>query len=503
MASQFFSCSTGGKQAEYDVLDGFGQTKAGVGNATSYMERHWDTWITEADFEKMASMGINTVRLPIGYWSAGPWFTRNSPFNAYADVYYYSWRYVARAINWAAKYNIGVLIDLHGAYGSQNGQPHSGLSDGNIQFYNDYNMNLTTQLLLWITQELADVTNIVGIQLLNEPQDRSNLWPWYTSTMNAMRKIAPTMPLYFHDAFNLNKGAAFVAGRSDFVVQDHHSYYVYTSADTSLSAKGHIKAINGGIKTWMEQQSDIARRNVIVGEWSCALAPSSLSKSSDKTGDQTNFCTDQEEVYREAEAGWTFWSWTMENCDNNGGWCFQKAVGTYLPSTFDSWGLASKTAQFWANNAKSKTSLSALTATIGKLALPALPSTTSSAKVNQVMDEARIGMVLPATGKRSQPVGSLVGRAGEVIRAERRASSSTSQFASQSGWSDGFKSARIFASSAGLSRIGYGQQYQMDSFAARLASGRVAKADASAYNATFTQGFLAAEKLIAEAIANA
>ena len=28
--------------------------------------RHWDTFITEADFANMASMGINTVRIPIG-----------------------------------------------------------------------------------------------------------------------------------------------------------------------------------------------------------------------------------------------------------------------------------------------------------------------------------------------------------------------------------------------------------------------------------------------------
>lgn len=28
--------------------------------------RHWDTFTTEDDFAKMVSLGINTVRLPIG-----------------------------------------------------------------------------------------------------------------------------------------------------------------------------------------------------------------------------------------------------------------------------------------------------------------------------------------------------------------------------------------------------------------------------------------------------
>lgn len=111
MTPSLFDCATGGKSAEYDVLDGFGQSPDGVANATSYMQRHWDTFIVEDDFKRMADMGINTVRLPIGYWSVGPYFTRDSPFQAYQQVYELSWRYVARAINWAAKYDIGVLVE--------------------------------------------------------------------------------------------------------------------------------------------------------------------------------------------------------------------------------------------------------------------------------------------------------------------------------------------------------------------------------------------------------
>jgi len=332
--------------------------------------------------------------------------------------------------------------------------------------------------------------------------------------LRTLSSLHPLSPLYiterrdkllYHDAFQLKKGAAFVAGRTDFAVQDHHSYYVYTSADTSLSAKGHITAITGSIRNKMTKQSSIARRNTIVGEWSCALAPSSLASSKNKSRDQFNFCNDQEEVYRETEAGWTFWSWTMDNCENNGGWCFQQAVGTYLPSTFDSWGLPSKTAAFFNLDTTASSGLSTLKSNIAKFALPTLPSSLSTAKVNMVNDEARIGMVIPSTSKRDQGAwrqqssGSFASRASELIQSEKRASS-TSSFASASGWSDGFKSARIFASYGSLSRLGFATQYQMDSFAARLATGKVSKSDATAYNTTFTQGVLAAESLIAQAV---
>ena len=36
--------------------------------------------------------------------------------------------YIDKAVEWAAKYNMSVLIDLHGCPGSQNGQVHSGKS---------------------------------------------------------------------------------------------------------------------------------------------------------------------------------------------------------------------------------------------------------------------------------------------------------------------------------------------------------------------------------------
>ena len=42
---------------------------------TDRLRDHWNTWITEGDFEEMASMGLNTARLPSeskqpGYWEA-------------------------------------------------------------------------------------------------------------------------------------------------------------------------------------------------------------------------------------------------------------------------------------------------------------------------------------------------------------------------------------------------------------------------------------------------
>lgn len=41
-------------------------------------------------------------------------------FESVSAAYVNSWPRVVRAINWAEKYGLGILVDLHGAPGSQN-----------------------------------------------------------------------------------------------------------------------------------------------------------------------------------------------------------------------------------------------------------------------------------------------------------------------------------------------------------------------------------------------
>jgi glucan 1,3-beta-glucosidase len=66
----------------------------------------------------MSISRLNHVRIPIGYW-------------AYYDVrpgepFIQGQRdYLLKAISWAQTYNIKVIVDLHGAPGSQNGHAMS------------------------------------------------------------------------------------------------------------------------------------------------------------------------------------------------------------------------------------------------------------------------------------------------------------------------------------------------------------------------------------------
>lgn len=167
MTPSLFLCAGGPQVAELDIAYGWGSQEA----ARSVLERHWDTFITQEDFDNLAKIGINTVRLPIGYWSLGPGFLGGTPFEPVADVYRNAWSRVLRAIGMASQAGVGVLVDLHGAVGSQNGQPHSGISDGATSlFTSPDNVAKTLEVLRFLMQQLSYVTNVVGIQILNEPQ---------------------------------------------------------------------------------------------------------------------------------------------------------------------------------------------------------------------------------------------------------------------------------------------------------------------------------------------
>lgn len=37
-----------------------------VPNAAQILQNHWDTWVSLADFQKIAAAGFNTVRIPVG-----------------------------------------------------------------------------------------------------------------------------------------------------------------------------------------------------------------------------------------------------------------------------------------------------------------------------------------------------------------------------------------------------------------------------------------------------
>ena len=78
---------------------------------------HRAEYINERDFATIKSWGLNSVRIPVPYFIFGD----RAPFIGCIDE-------LDKAFNWAEKYGLTILIDLHTAPMSQNGFDNGGIS---------------------------------------------------------------------------------------------------------------------------------------------------------------------------------------------------------------------------------------------------------------------------------------------------------------------------------------------------------------------------------------
>ncbi|THG97588.1 hypothetical protein EW026_g4424 [Hermanssonia centrifuga] len=460
MTPSLFTCASGDQISELDIAYGWGSTTA----ARAVLERHWDTFIQNSDFQYLASIGINTVRLPIGYWSLGPDFCQGTPYANVADVYQNSWPRVLRTINMAEAAGIGVLVDLHGAPGSQNGQQHSGISDGNTGLFDDpAYINQTMAVLTFLTEQLADVSNVVGIQILNEPQNVPSLEDFYTTAINTMRQVsseAARLPLYIHDGFDLERFSEYVAARTDFVVQDHHSYFVFTPSDDSEPASQHTSDIQNGIAATLASASNQQRRNLVVDEFSCALTDQSLQGESDPGETRREFCTGQMQVYANATAGWSFWAYRKEQCEDDPGWCFTAAVGNALPSTFFSYGIATTSQE-----PSQLPDMSALADGMSPPSMSAQSTAQSPYDSTPYPGYDSANPSVPPPFRRMIQSRQKLARTSDNLTKRDEDNTGAIQQTMTRGYSDGFLTAKIFAL-YGMSKLGFTGQYIVDSMAA-------------------------------------
>ncbi len=122
---------------------------------------YMDNFIREEDFANIAQIGMNCVRLP---------FTYRNIADMEANTSDESFHYLDWALDMCEKYHLYAIVDLHGAYGSQNMDHHSG-DDSQFNLYgNDKNEELTIKLWKAIAERYKDRKIVAAYDLLNEPR---------------------------------------------------------------------------------------------------------------------------------------------------------------------------------------------------------------------------------------------------------------------------------------------------------------------------------------------
>ena len=165
---------------------------------------HWESFYNQDDFYNIKNSGINTVRLPVGFWYFAEISNVSSIYLIPRESIYDINHPITKYISYANNANLYVILDLHGAPGSQNGFDNSGKTTKDPQpdnwgqhwIYDDnhvngtINTNIAMIKYIQYLQTEFNIDNILMIELLNEPWlgiDISLIKKYYVDSITQIR----------------------------------------------------------------------------------------------------------------------------------------------------------------------------------------------------------------------------------------------------------------------------------------------------------------------------
>jgi len=214
----------GGPQSPREIED-LTTELIGPDKAAAFWRAWRDTYITEADLDRIHKAGFNSVRVPI-HWKL------------FASDDAEGFRLVDRLVQWARKDAIYVIIDLHCAPGGQTGTNIDD-SDGYPWLYTSPESQAQT-IAVWrrIAKHYADEPIILGYDLLNEPiphfpqlqRYNADLEPLYKRIAMAVREVDTNHVLILGGAQWDSNFKVFGPPFDSNVVYTFHKYWTATDA---------------------------------------------------------------------------------------------------------------------------------------------------------------------------------------------------------------------------------------------------------------------------------
>ena len=308
---------------------------------------HRAEYITERDFTRIKALGMDAVRIPVPYFIFGD----REPFIGCIHE-------LDNAFNWAEKYGLQILIDLHTAPDSQNGFDNGGICGVCKWSQQPEEVEFELTVLERLADRYGRRKGLWGIEILNEPileemwetMNVAERYPaadpekakgskgnsmvfirnFYIEAYDRIRKYMPEDKyVVFHDAYTLKAWKDFMReDKYKNIVLDTHQYLMFAEMQgCNQTVEGYIKYIESIQKDIEEMEQYFP---VICGEW-CLF--NSLAAGYDTKGGKTVLNgiegTDREnvsmkqkkEIYNavakaqlkawKAGSGYFFWNWKL------------------------------------------------------------------------------------------------------------------------------------------------------------------------------------------------
>lgn len=211
---------------------------------------HRSEYITERDFVTIRKMGMEAVRIPVPYFVFGD----REPFIGCVEE-------LDKAFNWAEKYDLKILLDLHTAPLGQNGFDNGGICGVCRWSKSPEEVEFVLHVLERLAERYGNRKGLWGIEVLNEPItenawklfDVPNRYPakdqkmaegsepntleflrgFYLNAYDRIRKYLPEEKyVVIHDGFELLAWKDFMREEKYVnVVLDTHQYLMMAESD--------------------------------------------------------------------------------------------------------------------------------------------------------------------------------------------------------------------------------------------------------------------------------
>lgn len=263
---------------------------------------HRSEYITERDFVTIKSWGLDAVRIPVPYFIFGD----REPFIGCVEE-------LDKAFNWAEKYGLKILIDLHTAPEGQNGSDNGGICGVCKWAKNPAEVEFELTVLERLAKRYGEREGLWGIEVLNEPalegiwetMDMQKRYPpadekmaegtgpisnefikkFYIDAYDRIRKYLPEDKyVVIHDGFDLKMWKDFMRDdKYKNVVLDTHQYLMLAEMKgCEQTVEGYTKFVEENFKKEIEEMQEYFP--VICGEW-CLF--NSLACGCDTKGGQS------------------------------------------------------------------------------------------------------------------------------------------------------------------------------------------------------------------------
>ncbi len=244
-------------------LERFGEEKT-----KELWDAYRENWWSEADFENCAAMGMNVIRLPFTYMTVD--FAAVESYDLAGEQFDFT--ALDAFVDAAAAHGMYTILDLHGAYGSQNGQDHSGetIDDvSDVDYYSNERMiGLTAKLWRAVAEHYKDDPAVAGYDILNEPGEKAlsteeRHFKVFDVLYDAIREVDPDHIVIFESCWegeNLPQPSEY--GWENCMYSFHH----YTNMANGGQYTQHGVSFNDKIANVSRQHFGVP---LFMGEFNC------------------------------------------------------------------------------------------------------------------------------------------------------------------------------------------------------------------------------------------